>query len=453
MQIKTTALLTDDEITLTFTDKPVTPWGGMVLFAKLAKELGLARALRESLPFTLTSPNATDPVDIIVAFMSGVLTGSRRFSHLDRLRHEKALHFILGLRRFVTDSTFSRFFGRFGQKQVDEMFSRLARWQLSKAVETFEVPVQGCTLDLDSTVFERYGHQEGAVLGFNPKKHRRPSHHPLLAMLADIPIVVHAWLRSGNTSSHRGAVQFLMETLDLLPERLKICHVRADSGFAVEAFLAFLEQRSMTYAISAKFTKGLQNKVAGMREEDWREIAPGIVVGEVEFQAQGWSCSRRVILVRERTPKKDFVRGRELFDNPAYVYQAILTNRSEAPEYVWRYQRGRSDCENRIRELKWDYGIDGFCLKKFFSTEAAFRLICLTYNLMVIMERKLGNSIHRTLGVLRSQVLACGAILGKAGRKTMLRLSLKGEWRDQFMEWIARLSPSEKTNCVAVGSG
>ena len=32
-------------------------------------------------------------------------------------------------------------------------------------------------LDLDSTVFERYGRQEGSLRGYNPRKHGRPSHH------------------------------------------------------------------------------------------------------------------------------------------------------------------------------------------------------------------------------------------------------------------------------------
>jgi len=56
----------------------------------------------------------------------------------------------------------------------------------------------GYSLDLDSTVFERYGRQEGALKGPNPHKHGRPSHHPLLAVLAEAHFILHGWLRSGN---------------------------------------------------------------------------------------------------------------------------------------------------------------------------------------------------------------------------------------------------------------
>ena len=450
MHIKTITLLREKEVFVSFTDKPVTPWGGLVLFSGFAREIGLAGALRQHMPFAVTSPNATPPEDIALAFMSGVIIGARRFSHLEHLRQDCALGHILGLERFVADATFSRFFGRFRQGEVNALFGQLFRWQLAKLPSLFPVLKQGCTLNLDSSVFERYGHQEGAVLGYNPKKHRRPSHHPLFATLGEIPIVVHSWLRSGNTSSHRGAAEFLAETLALLPADMPVTAVRGDSGFGVDHFLAFLEGRLLKYAVAGKFTRGLQNKIAGIN--DWERVDDGITIAEVMFQAQGWPCARRVVVVRERTPKKDFVRGRELFDNPAYAYQAVITNMPDDAVAVWRFQRGRADIENRLRELKWDYGMDGFCLKKFFATEAALRLVCLTHNLVAMLERRLGHAAHATLGTLRMRLFACGAILGKTARKTALRLSLKGHLQERFRIWLESLY-SGNGNCVAVGTG
>ncbi len=32
----------------------------------------------------------------------------------------------------------------------------------------------------------------------------------------------------------------------------------------------------------------------------------------------------------------------------------------------------RDDVENRIEELKYDFGLDSFCLNEFYATEAAF---------------------------------------------------------------------------------
>ena len=90
---------------------------------------------------------------------------------------------------------------------------------------------------LGPTVFQRYGRQQGALRGHNPRKHGRPSHHPLLAVLAEAPFVLHVWLRSGNCSSARGVVEFLKEGLALLEPAHRIRVVRADSGFFDEALV------------------------------------------------------------------------------------------------------------------------------------------------------------------------------------------------------------------------
>ena len=445
MNPKITSLLAQKEIEICWTDKPVTPWGGLTLFSGVAQQVGLVSALREAMPFRLTSPNATDPVAIVLAFMAGVLVGSRRLAHIERLRWDEGLKKIFGIERFVSDTTLARFFQRFGAAQVHEVFERLMRWQHSL------IPLSGEVLDLDSSVMERYGHQEGVLLGYNSKKHRRPTHHPLIATLGDRPWVLHAWLRSGNTSSARGADLFLDETLALLPEGVTIPYLRADSGYGIEPFLTKVEDRQFLYTIVARFTKGLKNEVA--KVQTWRELEPGIAVAETTFQAQGWKKIRRVVLVRQRAKDKDFVRGRELFDDPAYLYQGILTNRSDAPEDIWRFYRKHADIENQIRELKWDYGIDGFCQKKFFATEAAFRMVCVTYNLVSLLQDKLGFNPYRTLGILRSKLFAVGAILGTQGRKTILRMSLSGPWRDRFQGYLQAVFPSSKSKCGAVGTG
>jgi hypothetical protein len=65
----------------------------------------------------------------------------------------------------------------------------------------------GYSLDLDSTVFERYGEQEGVKKGYNPRKPGRGSHPPLLAVLGEAYfIILHGWLRSGNTAAAGGVV-------------------------------------------------------------------------------------------------------------------------------------------------------------------------------------------------------------------------------------------------------
>jgi hypothetical protein len=445
MDYQATSLLGDKEIGIAFTDKPITPWGGLSLFVGLARQVGLEKALRDALPFELTSPNATDPVEIVLAFMAGVLAGSRRLAHVERLRWDESVRQMLGVKRFVSDTTLARFFRRFSAGSVATVFEQLLVWQLKLVALNEDI------LDLDSTIMERYGKQEGAFLGYNPKKHRRPSHHPLLATLGSRPWIVHAWLRSGNTSSARGAEQFLEETLAMLPNASSIRYLRADSGFGIEPFLSRVEEKGLIYAVSARFTKGLKNLASVVT--DWRDLDADTAVSEVMFQAHGWTKARRVVLVRRRKKELDFVRGRELFDLPGFLFQAILTNRTDAPEDVWRFYRKHAEIETKIRELKWDYGIDGFAQKKFFATEAAFRLVCVTYNLVSLLQEKIGRQDYQTLGTLRAQLLACGAVLGRDGKRTVLRLSLAGPWRERFEQALRALFPTTKSNCASVAAG
>ena len=86
------------------------------------------------------------------------------------------------------------------------------------------------TLDVDSSVWTRYGNQQGSKKGYNPKKRGRSSHHPLMAFVADLKMVCNFWLRPGNTSSANNIIAFLEETFSILSSKT-IGLFRADSGF------------------------------------------------------------------------------------------------------------------------------------------------------------------------------------------------------------------------------
>ena len=129
------------------------------------------------------------------------------------------------------------------------------------------------------------------------------------------------------------------------------------------------------------------------------------------------------MVVRERVREKRGSVGRKLIDVPGYTFRIFVTSCSAAPLDIWREYNRRADMENRIEELKNDLGADGFCLKQFFATEAAFRSILLLFNLLAEFQRAAGLSGYQQPATLRAQVLTCGAILGRAGRKLVLHLS------------------------------
>jgi Transposase DDE domain group 1 len=442
MQAKLTPMDGQKAIGITFTDKPVTAFGGLALFVAFAQRIQLAATLQAALPFVLTSPNATPPHQILLAFFAGVLAGARRFAQLAVLRADEPVRQLFGLRRFPSTATFTRFFRRFTAKTVTETFAPLFAGCLARLPQRSG----GYTLDCDSSVFPRYGTQEGALKGYNPTKRGRPSHHPLFAVLAEARCIAHVWLRSGNTGAARGATAFLTEVRALLPAHLHLSLLRADSGFFEEAFLLALEAAQLPYIVAARFTNPLQ---AAVYRLVFRPFAPGLEVAELAYQALRWGQPRRLIVLREELVRRPAARGRELFHTPGYRFHAVVTTLAAAPEDVWRTYNGRADTENRLKELKHAFGADGFCSRRFWATEAALRAICLLYNLVEAFQGTLAAPVRRTLSTLRVTVFACGAILGREGRQPVLRLSRAPAWQQRFLAHLQRLL-TWVPNCNAV---
>ncbi|HCS76841.1 MAG TPA: hypothetical protein DIW05_03685, partial [Syntrophaceae bacterium] len=60
-------------------------------------------------------------------------------------------------------------------------------------------------------------------------------------------------------------------------------------------------------------------------------------------------------------------------DDPAakeWRYGAFVTDLALPAVDVWRTYRGRADAENRIKELKADFGLDAFNMQKFWESFA-----------------------------------------------------------------------------------
>ena len=436
------SLWSNERLILRETRRAVTPLGGVAVFVTFLHKLGLVEKLRQHMPVRWTSPNQIDPTATFLAFLMAVLAGAKRFAHVHWLRGDRALHAVLGIPRFPIDDTIRNLFRRFGMGEVHRLFDPLFEWQMQRLPPRSD----GYTLDLDSTVFERYGQQEGSRKGHNPRKHGRPSHHPLLAVLAEAHFLLHGWLRSGNCASARGAVEFLQEALALWGQRQTIRLVRADSGFFEDKLLSFLEQRCLPYIVVARRTKFIKREAR--RVSPWTALDENYSVGEFRVQLLGWECERRFVVVRELIREDRQNKGRKLFDVPGYTFRIFATSRSDALDQIWRDYNRRADMENRIAELKHDLAADKFCLQEFFATEAAFQAILLLFNLLAEFQRAAGLSGYREPATLRTQVFTCGAILGRAGRRLVLHLSeswgglkTRNPLIDKILDWQIPTSP------------
>src|SRR5260370_10166903 len=119
-------------------------------------------------------------------------------------------------------------------------------------------------------------------------------------MLAEAKLVLHAWLRSGNTASARGVKAFLAETLAKLPPDFRLYALRADSGFFVTEFLVELERRALPYVIPVRMNPHLRRTVAGIAQGT--PFARGLAPAATSYQAYGWPAPPRLVALCETLP-------------------------------------------------------------------------------------------------------------------------------------------------------
>ena len=103
------------------------------------------------------------------------------------LRADGVLPELLGLTRVMSEDAVRR-----GLKAIPE--SEDISW-LSGHLDYCTAPLLGedWVLDADTTIKPLYGHQEGAELGYNPKKPGRPSH----------VYIATCWRMCGSSSTSR----------------------------------------------------------------------------------------------------------------------------------------------------------------------------------------------------------------------------------------------------------
>ena len=94
------------------TQRPVTPFGGMVVFLEFLRRIDLIGQIRTHMPIRWRSPNGIDPTTL-TGFSMAVLVGARRFVHAHWLRGDRALDALLGIAHFPTEDTIRNLFRRF----------------------------------------------------------------------------------------------------------------------------------------------------------------------------------------------------------------------------------------------------------------------------------------------------------------------------------------------------
>lgn len=178
---------------------------------------------------------------------------------------------------------------------------------------------------------------------------------------------------------------------------------------------------------------------------DWVGLAKGIDLNEMRFSHEKGK-SRRYIIVKKQVDIRSKSGGKMLFEElPGYRFSCYVTNLDLPLDQIWNIYNTRADCENRIKELKEDFGLESFCLQDFWATEASFRFIMVSYNLLSLFRHFALNHHNRAaLKTLKSYCFALGAWKVNHTNKQVLKISLPVKKRPRMegiFSQIQNLSP------------
>jgi hypothetical protein len=428
------------EVKVEFSAKNLTAYGGLGLFSRFNRKLGIEKVL-DKIRINENGKGGYKTGRKIMTLIYGLIRDLARPSDTVVLKKDKVLQTVIGYEDYHSQSTFSRFLSHFAVKGAQAIGNENSRMLLRVRHNFKHWPK--LTLDMDSHVKTVYGDQQRAKVGYNPKKPGRKSYHPLFCFIGETRDFLLGQFRAGNKYTSNGDIELLKKCLQLLPRHIRHLYLRADSGFYSFEFLKFLERHFIQYAVVAKLYNTIQLKLGGL---DYRAIGGGVEVAEFEYSLtkgkETLPC--RMIVIREEIKEgKEAKKEPRLFELKGFSYQIIVTNiRKGTPEGIWRFYNGRANIENMLKEGMEGFGLDVSPSHQYAGNMAYFQIGMLAYNLMNwFKEAALGQNQHkRMLKWIRRNFFLIGGKLVKSGGSLTLKLSENYPWIEDYRQAEERLA-------------
>lgn len=427
---------------------PLTAYGQLPFFIEYLKVAGLFDALVADCPLSYTSPNAPEKRDVLGTTMLSVLAGHKRYAHITALRNDGVLPELLGMKKIVSEDAVRRGFKAIGEVEGREWLQRHLDYC------TAPLLAEPWILDMDSTVKPLYGHQEGAVLGYNPKKPGRPSHVYHTYTMAGLRLVLEVEVAAGNQHASKHAAPGLWALLDRVPRDCWPAVLRGDSGFGTEAVMSEAERRGLRYLFKLRLTANVKKLIKkSFSKSGWTDAGQGWQGREDTLRLEGWSRQRQVVILRRRLKEGLAVSGRDDAGQlalgfveigpgaEAYEYGVLVTSLDEEVLTLAQLYRDRADSENPFDELKNQWGWAGFTTNDLARCQLMARFIALIYNWWNLFVRLAGPSKHLEAITSRPLLLSAIAERTRHARQTTLRVAsshAKAGWAASVLSGIAR---------------
>ena len=219
----------------------------------------------------------------------------------DELTNDPVFKSVLEKDTLASQPTVSRFFNRMDEDTLNQllMIGRILR----KRVYRIQMP-QTVILDLDSTLLDAYGKQEGRAFNFH---YQSNGYHPLVCYDGMTGDLVKIQLRDGTEYSCTGVVDFLQPILDEYLNDYPAIRIllRGDSGFATPDLYKQCEENGTSYVIRLKENGILRKKASYLVDEldgitKNNKVDYAVAYGEFMYRASSWPYERRVVCKVEK---------------------------------------------------------------------------------------------------------------------------------------------------------
>ena len=408
---------------------------GLILLKEFCYKLGIERLLETTFKTNDTACRQHTDDQNLLQVLYQIFGGYFKDDHADYLTYEPVITRILEKNSLASQPTLSRFFNRMDEttlKQLDDI-SKIVR----KRVYSIKHP-ENILLDLDSTLLETYGKQEGHAFNFH---YQSIGYHPLLCFDGLTGDLLKIELREGSAYSSTGVEEFMQPLLDefLNDYSESKLFLRGDSGFTKPKLYKQCETNGVSYAIRLKENKKLMKCASHLCDElakitEKNHIDYAVVYGEFLYQASSWEYPRRVVCKVEKHTNQ-----------LVQMHTFVVTNMDSAPQDVIKFYCKRGTMENYIKECKNGFDFAALSSSSEIVNSNRLQIRALAYNLFNYFKRLVlpANMRKQQINTIRLALFKIAAKVVKASRYITFKLCSSCPYIKEFYETLQNIEMLE----------
>ena len=430
--LNTTSLESNKRVKINFAGGDLSSDAGLLLIKEFAAKTGLIRRINRTFRTNDTALRRHHKdADNLLQMIFQIIAGYFEDDCADELTNEPVFTEILQKDRVASQPTISRFWNRMDDTTVNQL-DKIGT-DMRDTMYSISHP-EHMLFDLDSTLLDTYGHQEGEGFNYHYQAH---GYHPLLCFDGLTADLLKVELRDGTQYCGKGSGEFMTPLIQDYRSKYPSLplYLRGDSGFATPELYEACEENDCKYAIRLKGNSTLRGLCADKEEALCRAVRDNIsdyavTYGEFEYQAGSWSRPRRVVFKIEK-PAGQFI----------YMHTFVVTTMEAEPYKVIQFYCGRGNMENFIKEVK--SGFDFSSVSSISKTVNANRLQvhALAYNLFnwfrrIVLAAKLRK---QRIDTVRLKLLKIAAKVVHSAGYITFKLCSSCPYKNEFFETLANI--------------